>query len=99
MEGARQGGWVYIMADRYRGTMYVGVTSDLTLRIHQHRSGGGSDFCARYALDRLVWAERGDDIMACIEQEKRIKRWRRQWKFELIEKANPNWLDMFDMLV
>ncbi|MEC3949847.1 GIY-YIG nuclease family protein [Sphingobium sp. HWE2-09] len=98
MERARRGGWVYIMADRYRGTMYVGVTSDLTLRIHQHRSGDGSDFCARYALRRLVWTERGDDIVACIEQEKRIKRWRRQWKFELIEKINPEWRDMFEML-
>jgi putative endonuclease len=98
MERARQGGWVYIMADRYRGTMYVGVTSHLAARIHQHRSGEGSDFCARYGLGRLVWAERGDDIASCIGHEKRLKRWHRQWKFDLIERSNPDWQDMFDLL-
>ncbi len=51
------------MADRYRGTMYVGVTAHLTQRIDQHRSGDGSDFCARYTLNRLVWADRSDDIV------------------------------------
>jgi putative endonuclease len=99
MERTQRGGWVYIMADRYRGTVYVGVTSDLTTRVHQHRSGDGSDFCARYNLHRLIWAERGDDILTCIEHEKRLKRWRRQWKFDLIEKGNPDWRDMFAMLV
>ena len=98
MERARKGGWVYIMSDRYRGTMYVGVTSDLSARIHQHKSGTGSDFCARYRLYRLVWAERSADISACIEHEKRLKRWQRQWKFALIERANPNWGDMFELL-
>lgn len=99
MERERQGGWVYIMADRYRGAMYVGVTSDLAGRVYQHRIGDGSDFCARYGLDRLVWAERSDDIVQCIAHEKRIKRWHRQWKFDLIERGNPDWLDMFDLLV
>ncbi len=77
MDRETRGGWVYIMADRYRGTMYVGVTADLAARISQHRSGEGSDFCARYNLHRLVWAERGDAIEDCIAHEKRIKRWRR----------------------
>ncbi|MDQ4418881.1 GIY-YIG nuclease family protein [Sphingobium sp. DEHP117] len=99
MRGGRQGGWVYIMADRYRGTMYVGVTADLAARILQHRSGSGSDFCARYRLDRLVWAEAGESMTGCIEQEKRIKRWRRQWKFDLIEYGNPEWQDLYEMLV
>ncbi len=92
------GGWVYIMADRYRGTIYVGVTADIGARSVQHRSGGGSDFCRRYGLIRLVWAEHGDVITDCIAHEKRIKRWRREWKFALIEKANPGWLDLFDTL-
>ena len=99
MERAHKGGWVYIMADRYRGAMYVGVTSHLEARVDQHRSGDGSDFCAQYGLTRLVWAERGDDILACIAHEKRIKRWRREWKFELIERGNPDWVDLFDRLV
>ena len=99
MEREQRGGWVSIMADRHRGTLYVGVTSHLAARIHQHRSGTGSDFCARYGLVRLVWAERSEDIVACIAHEKRLKRWRRQWKFELIERGNPDWRDLFDRLV
>jgi len=98
MDREPRGGWVYIMADRYRGTMYVGVTTDLSARIHQHRTGDGSDFFARYGLVRLVWAERGDDIAACITHEKRLKRWHRQWKFDLIERGNPDWQDLFDSL-
>ncbi len=99
MDRERKGGWVYIMADRYRGTIYVGVTSDLAAPIFQHREGDGSDFCKRYNLDRLVWAERGDSIEDCIAHEKRIKRWRREWKFALIERANPDWSDLFEHLV
>ena len=98
MDREHKGGWVYIMADRYRGTLYVGVTTDLAARIHQHRSGTGSDFCARYGLHRLVWAERGDDIANCIDHEKRIKRWRRPWTFALVDQGNPNWRDLFDTL-
>jgi len=98
MDRERQGGWVYIMADRYRGTMYVGVTSDLISRVDQHKSGRGSDFCARYGMSRLVWADRGGDIISCIEHEKRLKRWRRAWKFALIEEANPDWRDIYDLL-
>ena len=92
------GGWVYIMADRYRGTMYVGVTSDLPMRVHQHRTGDGSDFCRRYGLHRLVWAEHMPSIIDAISQEKRVKRWRREWKFELIERGNPEWCDLFGTL-
>ena len=99
MDRERRGGWVYMMADRYRGTVYVGVTSDLSARVHQHRSGSGSDFCARYGLSRLVWAERGDDIQACIAHEKRVKRWRRDWKFALIEQINPEWDDLSSHLL
>ena len=98
MDRERFGGWVYIMANRYRGTLYVGVTSDLSARITQHRTGSGSDFCKRYGLTRLVWAERGDRIEDCIAHEKRIKRWRRQWKFDLVERANPDWNELFEFV-
>ena len=94
-----KGGWVYIMADRYRGTLYVGVTSNLAARIHQHRTGEGSDFCRRYGLHRIVWAERGDTIEECIEHEKRLKKWQRAWKIALIEEGNPDWADLFDTLI
>ncbi|MFA9201819.1 MAG: GIY-YIG nuclease family protein [Cypionkella sp.] len=76
--------------------MYVGVTSDLAARITQHREGTGSDFCVRYGLHRLVWADRGDRIEDCIAHEKRLKRWRREWKFDLVEQANPDWRDLFN---
>jgi putative endonuclease len=99
MDRARMGGWVYIMADRYRGAMYTGVTSDLAARIHQHKTGTGSDHCAHYGLIRLVWAERGEAIEDCIAHEKRVKRWRREWKFALIERGNPEWRDLFDEIL
>ena len=99
MDRERRGGWVYIMADRYRGATYVGMTSDLAARIHQHRTGTGSGFCERYGLKRLVWTERGDEILDVIAHEKRIKRWRRAWKFELIERGNPDWIDLYDQLI
>jgi putative endonuclease len=86
------------MADRFRGTMYVGVTADLPQRIDQHREGTGSDFCARYGLSRLVWAERGETIVDCIAHEKRIKRWRREWKLALIEQASPERNDLYKLL-
>jgi putative endonuclease len=95
----QSGGWVYIMADRYRGAMYVGVTADLAIRIFQHRSGEGSDFCKRYGLHRLVWGEHLPSIVDAIAHEKRVKRWSRAWKFELIERENPEWRDLYDTLV
>jgi putative endonuclease len=99
MDRERLGGWVCIMADRYRSAMHVGVTTHLAARIHQHREGTGSDFCARYDLKLLVWAERGDRIEDCIAHEKRFKRWRRAFKFDLIERGNPDWEDLNDVLV
>ncbi|MEM8724430.1 MAG: GIY-YIG nuclease family protein [Pseudomonadota bacterium] len=98
MDREQRGGWVYIMADRYRGTMYSGVTADLPMRTSQHREGTGSDFCKRYGLQILVWAERFETIEEAITFEKRLKRWRREWKFDLIEKANPGWNDLFNQL-
>jgi putative endonuclease len=86
------------MANRYRGTLYIGVTSNLAARIHQHQSGTGSDLCVRYGLSRLVWTESGDGITSCMEQEKRLKRWRPAWKFDLIERGNPDWQDLSHLL-
>jgi len=99
MDRDKRGGWVYIMADRYRGTMYVGVTANLAARIYQHRQGIGSDYCDKHGLHCLVWADHGETIEACIAHEKRMKRWHRAWKFELIERTNPEWLDLYETLV
>jgi len=97
-EGDVKGGWVYIMTDRYRGTLYIGVTSDLAGRVWAHREGRGSRFCARYGLKRLVHAEQAPTIVEAISREKALKKWDRAWKIELIEQANPQWDDLFAMI-
>lgn len=93
-----KGGWVYMMADRYRGTIYTGVTADIGRRVEQHRSEGGSRFVKRYGLDRLVYTEWHDEIEFAIAQEKAIKKWRRQWKIDLIEQVNPDWADLSHLI-
>lgn len=99
MEREQRGCWVYIMTNRYRGTIYVGSTTDLAARIAQHRAGKGSEFCARHGLTRLVWAERLDTIVDAKHHEQRVKRWDRDWKIALIEKSNPDWHDLFDQII
>jgi putative endonuclease len=91
-----KGGWVYIMADRYRGGMYVGVTADLVGRICQHKDGTGSIHVAEYGKTRLVYAERHEDITSAIAREKLVKKWKRDWKFALIEADNADWCDLCD---
>ncbi|WP_255573749.1 GIY-YIG nuclease family protein [Erythrobacter sp. SCSIO 43205] len=87
-----------MMSDRYRGGIYTGVTADLAARVIQHREGSGSRFVARYGFTRLVYSERHEAIEDAIAREKAIKKWRRAWKIELIEKLNPDWIDLFDTL-
>jgi putative endonuclease len=91
-----KGGWVYIMANRYRGGMYVGVTSDLTARVYRHREGKGSIHVRDFDKKRLVYAERHDEIEPAIAREKLVKKWRREWKFALIEADNPDWRDLWE---
>ena len=93
----QKGGWVYIMANRYRGGMYVGVTSDLIRRAHLHREGEGSKHVTDFGKTRLVYSERHEDITAAIAREKLVKKWKREWKFALIEADNPDWKDMWDV--
>jgi putative endonuclease len=93
-----RGGWVYIMADRYRGTIYIGVTSDLPARVWAHRTGRGSKFCIHYGLTNLVYAEEAPSIYEAIAREKAMKKWRRAWKIEVIENVNPDWNDLWDSL-
>lgn len=90
-----KGGWVYIMANRYRGGMYTGVSADLAARVYQHKSGAGSQHVAETDKTLLVYAERHEDIEQAIVREKRVKKWRREWKFALIEKDNPDWKDLW----
>jgi putative endonuclease len=97
MRGARTF-FVYVLASKRNGTLYIGVTNDLLRRVSEHRSGLADGFTKRYGVHRLVWFEASEDVHAAIGLEKRIKHWRRAWKIELIEKANPNWIDLYDTL-
>jgi len=93
-----RGGWLYILASGRRGYLYIGVTADLARRIYQHRTEGGSTYARRRNAIRLVYAASFDAIEDAIAQEKRIKKWRRVWKFDLIEEGNPHWRDLYDDL-
>lgn len=91
--------FVYILASRIGGTLYVGVTSDIAWRASLHRDGIGSGFTARYGVKRLVYCEHHTDIRTAIAREKRLKKWPRQWKINLIQTGNPGWLDLYPSLV
>ena len=96
--GERLAHYVYILASRKDGTLYLGVTSDLIRRVYEHKSKAVAGFSARYGVDRLVWFEIYDDAATAITREKEIKKWRRAWKIGLIEAANPNWDDLYDTI-
>ncbi len=93
-----KGGWVYIMTNRRDGTLYIGVTSDLSRRVWEHREGQVAGFTKAYGLMRLVWYEHHDDIRTAIQREKTLKHWRREWKQALIVDMNPDWDDLYESL-
>jgi len=93
-----RGGWVYILTNRPNGTLYIGVTSDLPLRIWEHREGLVEGFTKRYGLKRLVYAEHHEDIRTAIQRETTMKHWSRAWKVKLILENNPDWIDLYDQL-
>lgn len=90
---------VYMMTNIVRGTLYVGVTSELMERVGQHRLGAIDGFTRKHGLKRLVWYEPYERMDGAIVMEKRVKRWRREWKYNLIEAKNPHWNDLFPMLM
>jgi putative endonuclease len=85
---------VYILASCPYGTLYIGVTSDLIARLYQHRTDATDGFTSRYAVHSLVRFEQFDDMHSAISREKQLKRWHRQWKINLIESDNPQWVDL-----
>ena len=89
---------VYILASERNGTLYIGVTGNLAPRIWQHRNGVVEGFTKRYHIDRLVHVEPFTDVNEAIVREKALKKWRRAWKLELIERDNPQWLDLFEVI-
>ncbi len=90
----QKGGWVYIMASKPNGSLYIGVTSDLLHRIWQHREGIGSEHVRKYGITQLVYVEQYDEIMPARVRERAMKAWLRAWKIALIEKDNPEWRDL-----
>ncbi len=90
--------FVYLLTNKPYGTLYVGVTNDLVRRIHEHREGVVDGFTKTYALKRLVWYEIHESIIEAITREKQIKEWRRAWKVNLIQEANPHWDDLYETL-
>ena len=92
-------GYVYIMASRRNGSLYIGVTSDLVARVFGHREGVVGGFTKRYGCKRLVWFEVHDDLQDARYRELQMKEWRRAWKIELIVKMNPNWDDLYPGLL
>lgn len=86
--------YVYILCSKKNGTLYIGVTSNLNLRMLSHKAKQVPGFTAKYSIDRLVYVEVFDSPMSAIHREKCLKEWSRAWKIRLIEKTNPRWLDL-----
>ena len=90
---------VYLLASRRNGTLYVGVTSDLTKRVWEHKNHVVEGFTKKYRVDRLVWYELHQTMESAIGREKAIKEWKRAWKLALIEETNPEWNDLYEQLL
>ena len=86
--------YVYLLASRKNGTLYIGVTNDLQRRVYEHKTGIKKGFTQKYGVNMLVHFETFQDIEQAIQREKRLKKWNRSWKIQLIESQNKNWLDL-----
>jgi putative endonuclease len=90
------GGYVYMLASKPYGTLYIGVTSDLVRRTWEHRGGLVPGFTSKYGVKTLVWFEVHHRIEAAIQRERTMKQWNRKWKIDLILASNPDWRDLWD---
>ncbi|MFG1190591.1 MULTISPECIES: GIY-YIG nuclease family protein [Xanthobacter] len=88
--------FVYILASEPNGTLYIGMTNDLVRRVFEHRSEEAKGFTKTYGVKQLVYFEQHDTAYGAITREKRLKKWPREWKMNLIERENPHWLDLYD---
>ena len=91
--------YVYMMASRKNGTLYIGVTNDLVRRVHEHKQGAVDGFTRTYGVKTLVFFEGTDDVRSAIQRERTMKHWSRAWKIAAIEKTNPDWRDLYDDIV
>jgi len=90
---------VYILSNKFEGSLYIGITNDLIRRVYEHKQRIGDGFTKKYNLTKLVYAEEFDNPNDAIAREKQLKSWRRQWKINLIESINPNWNDLYESLL
>jgi len=90
---------VYILASKLKGTLYVGVTSDLIKRVWEHKNDIAEGFTKKYQVHTLVHYELHSEMTTAIQCEKQLKKWNRDWKIELIEKTNPHWNDLYDSII
>ena len=91
--------YVYILASKKNGTLYIGVTNNLSKRVYEHKNNFVEGFTKKYNVHTLVYYEAVENVMSAITREKQMKKWRRQWKIELIEKKNPDWEDLYDCIL
>ncbi|MBU8932697.1 MAG: GIY-YIG nuclease family protein [candidate division Zixibacteria bacterium] len=91
--------FVYIMASKRNGTLYIGVSSDLIRRVYEHKNNVADGFTRKHGVHRLVYYEIHQDVHEAITREKQLKKWNRRWKLKLIEKENPGWEDLIDSLI
>jgi putative endonuclease len=90
--------YVYMLASRLNGTLYVGMTNDLIRRVWEHKQKAISGFAAKYGVDRLVWYEQHHSLESAFARERQIKEWKRAWKIQLIEADNPQWIDLYSSI-
>jgi putative endonuclease len=98
METVEKPGYVYILASRRNGTLYIGVTGDLPTRIYEHKIGAVRGFTRKYDCKYLVWYQAFDQLDAARQRELQMKEWKRAWKLRVIEEMNPDWDDLYDSL-
>jgi putative endonuclease len=91
--------YIYILTSHHYGTLYIGVTNDLTRRIYEHKHDLEDGFSRKYGVHTLVYFETTPDIYSALTREKQMKKWNRKWKIELIESKNPEWKDLYQDLL
>ena len=91
--------YVYILASKRNGTLYIGVTNSLIRRVYEHKTNFIAGFTKKYNVHHLVYYERFDDVKSAIQYETRLKKWNRKWKIRLIERENPEWSDLYEDLI
>jgi len=91
--------YIYILASKKNGTLYVGVTSDLVRRIYEHRNDLAEGFTQKYSIHNLIYFESTESVESAIKREKQLKKWNRAWKISLIERSNPEWNDLYPDLI